>query len=338
MNIFEKVKGIPIDFWAEALGMVVSSSAVSPCPFCGAFVRSSNDSRPPLGFRPDGKGFRCLDCRESGDQLDFLSLFLEGKRWFELSKPKRAKVASWVDSHKKNRAKEAFEKPSIQELQAYPPLEEVQALWASSLPVEKADFEAGGYLFRRRAFSFDLEPVLRVIPKGAFVPKWAFGEKQAWSKEHRLLIPLFDSEGVMRSFKARKIEGKEPTETRKSLSPFGFAYSGLVMACNRSQELLKTGNKPFACSLGIPLKVLIKEGEIDFLGALRSREEEELILGTGAGLWSDSLAKRLALESEDIVRLELDDDEAGRAYAQKIRESLLRNTNINPENIKETFI
>lgn len=184
-----------------------------------------------------------------------------------------------------------------------PPLEEVRALWDASSPVS-AHPNAVEYLRGRGidAQRLDDEQLARIA--GDELPAWAGG----WAG--RLLVPLYDVRGSMRSLIARDVTG---TADRKSRAPKGYGRKELVMGCGRAVRLLR---QPEAA------RVVVCEGEIDFLvvATQRGDADESGALGFAAGSWSTSLAARIVAGSSVVIAT--DSDDAGEKYAAKIIETL----------------
>ena len=158
----------------------------------------------------------------------------------------------------------------------------------------------------------------RAIPNGQ-LPRWARSRDGTWAQTgHRLLIPMFDADGAMRGFRARRLVGGNP----KALVPGGYEAGGLVFACPLMQQVL---------SGGIPawwndsqLVVEIVEGGPDFLSvASRRSESRELApatLGVVAGSWRPEMAARIP--SGVRVVLAAHGDSAGRKYTRSIGATL----------------
>lgn len=184
-----------------------------------------------------------------------------------------------------------------------PPVEEARRLWETSSSVAD-DPQASAYL---RSRGIDPNAVAE-----ANLARVATGELPPWARgwAGRILVPLYDARGVLRSLLARDATGEAE---RKSLAPTGYSRKELVMACGRTRGVLQ---KP------VPARLVVLEGEIDFLVAAtqRSDADESGAMGITAGAWSPALAQRIADGSELVIAV--DSDEAGEKYAGLILDSM----------------
>jgi hypothetical protein len=200
---------------------------------------------------------------------------------------------------------------------SYPPVDEVRALWAACIPASD-DAQATAWLRSRR-----LDPTLiddfvlaKVIPsQGLSLPEWA----RHWMFFNaRLLVPLFDAAGAMRSFKGRNLSSR-PDPGEKSIAAKG-ASKKLVMADGVGQALLAGRNQ----STGLTTEVILTEGEPDFLlWATRypdSYETPPAVLGVYSGSWTEAIAERIPDNSEVVSRL--DPDPGGEKLEAPIRDTL----------------
>jgi len=154
------------------------------------------------------------------------------------------------------------------------------------------------------------------------MPKWARYQGLTWADTgHRLLFPVSDAEGEVRSIRAlRIIDGDTP----KRLTPVGASVKGLVLACSQAISMLETGND------GNSHQIIIAEGEPDFLTwATRFSDADEnppSVIGVVSGSWSSKLAASIPSDSKVIIRTH--NDPSGDKYAQEINETLWRNCTI----------
>lgn len=311
---------------AHALGLKAtqprgaSGGSVYGCPACGAERRHAarRDRRGALGVRHDGTGWRCMDCDCSGDVIDLVAFVVRGKRYRELSDAGRNEVRDWCIRYtgtEFDTMPPASEPPPP----SYPPEAEVRSLWDACLSVE-ADEGTRGYLDSRR---IDLRKVsdfnlARALPLGELgLPSWA----QLWVRSgHRLIVPLYDRRGLQRSVLARSLDRDAE---RKSLAPQGFGRSQLVMSCGFGRWLLANGQWPEWWPRSRELRVVIAEGEIDFLFCAGqwsdAAEYAPATYGIMSGSWSRDMAARVP--DRCIVVVATDNDEAGDRYAALIAES-----------------
>jgi hypothetical protein len=208
----------------------------------------------------------------------------------------------------------------------YPAASEVAALWAAAGPVE-ADHQAAAYLAGRAIDpgTVDLYDLARVLGADAAAPSWARCRGRSWTSTHRLILPVVDYRGAVRSLRAWRCSPQAPDDdTPKRTAPAGKALAGLVLACPVARQMLATGQAPSWASKGRPLEVVIAEGEPDFLTwASRVSDADETppaILGVVAGSWCDAIAARIPDGSRVIVRTH--QDTSGERYAAEVRESL----------------
>jgi hypothetical protein len=162
----------------------------------------------------------------------------------------------------------------------------------------------------------------RALPSDVLQPRWARYQRQTWGEAgYRLLLPMFDKLGALRSLRARRVI---PGEGPKNLAPAGCSTGGLVMADALGRRLLATGQCPEGWPAAVPLRVVVAEGEPDFLtwGTRFSDADATApaVLGVVSGGWTSGIAGRLPDGARVIVRTHL--DEAGEKYARAVHESL----------------
>ena len=330
------MRHLPVMRVARELGMRAapargaSGGAIFGCPACGSERRhaSRRDPRGAIGVRRDGRGWCCHSCEVTGDVLDLVAFQLGGARLRDLNDHRRAEVRAWcerlVGQHSSTlpQRSEELGQPAPAE---YPPIGEVHALWGGCGRVD-LDPSAAKYLAARGldptvAADRDLARALR----SAELPRWA----RAWSREHRLIVPLFDASGALRSLLARSVDR---SATIKSLAPQGYSRAGLVLADTLGRQLLQHGLRPCWWPASHELRVVVAEGEIDWLtAATLSSEADEwapAVLGVVSGAWTLAIAARIPDGCSVLVAT--DNDEAGNKYARHICESL-RERNVDVE-------
>ncbi len=162
----------------------------------------------------------------------------------------------------------------------------------------------------------------RVVPTDARLPSWARSQAGTWAQSgHRLLVPMFDAEGKVRSFRARAVR---PT-TPKTLVPTSHRIGGLVMADPLARELLDTGTAPTWWPPGAPLRVVVAEGDPDFLtwAARAARHDPPLaVLGVESGGWTEAIAARVPDGAHVAIRTH--QDAAGDKYAAEVARTLAK--------------
>ncbi|MBI2900475.1 MAG: hypothetical protein HYY17_09825 [Planctomycetes bacterium] len=201
---------------------------------------------------------------------------------------------------------------------SYPPHDELLDMVRNSLPVT-SDPEAVAWLASR---GLDPEAVevwhlARALAPEGPLPSWARCGSRDWRESgHRLLLPLFDARGSLRSVKARAVCAEAE---RKELAPTGYSTGGLIFACIMGRRLL-AGDVP---EWWTP-QILVVEGAPDWLtwGARQSdaREDGPAVLGVGAGSWTPAIATRIPDGS--TVYLRGHSDAAGARYLDAIEATL----------------
>ncbi len=206
----------------------------------------------------------------------------------------------------------------------YPPGPEVGALWSLCRPVLE-DAEACRWLEGRGLAPAVIarHDLARALPLGRELPGWASyrGDRsmrprpEPWSVlGYRLIVPLYDAEGVIRSVRARAVMEVAPADP-KALPPSGHASQGLVLADALAAEMLARGAWPEHADK----RVVIAEGEPDFL--TWGMRATIAVLGlAGSGQWTESLAQRIPAGTTVIIRT--DQDDAGDIYAEVVTRTL----------------
>lgn len=210
---------------------------------------------------------------------------------------------------------------------APPPGAEVAALWAACKPLGLNSEISDAWAAR----GIDVGHVedrnlARALPRGAAVPGWATFAGQVWSAgRHRLIVPMYDAAGRLRSLHARAASTDKGVP--KGLSPAGYAVGGLVMADPLSRLLLAGA----ACGDGEPASetvrrcgLVICEGVPDFLTwATRwgdATESAPAVLGIISGSWTEAVAA--LIPARTAVYLRAHADTAGAKYAAQVASAL----------------
>lgn len=207
-----------------------------------------------------------------------------------------------------------------------PPPAEVAALWQACRPIsldgEIADAWAARGIEVGHVEDRDLA---RVLPRGTACPAWAAFRGQPWSAgRHRLVVPIYDATGKVRSLHARAVSAFAGVP--KGLSPAGYAVGGLVMA-DQLTRLLLAGQDVADGTAAEAVRqygLVICEGVPDFLTwATRWGDAAETapgVLGVISGSWSNPIAARIASGTRVYVRAH--GDAAGGKYSSAIVASL----------------
>lgn len=341
MTWLEDVHHAGVAAVAAHLGFRVAETriaTVTPCPACGAEIRSTGstsgrpDRRPPVRLSRDQLFWHCHAgaCKTGGDALGFACLALFGEarlsrgdaRWREL----RQRLA--VPDSDVPRA--APRTPPIPAAPCWPPAAEVRALWESAHPVTD-DADVSAWAGRRPGLDLqqlELFDVARVLPAEVPCPRWARHAEAAWScSGHRLLAPLVDPHGRLRSLRARHLGGGEP----KELAPTGHEVGGLVLACPLARALFGGSARVTAAARERVRAngLVIVEGTPAFWGWLSAfsdaDENAPAVIGIASGGWQQVHADAVAAAGESAsvrVILDVDPDPGGERLADQVLPSL----------------
>ena len=198
----------------------------------------------------------------------------------------------------------------------YPPLDTVEALWGEALPVDTSadlstwDHDPAAWL-QSRAIDVDAvaaHDLARMIPDGLELPPWAAIGRRDWRMAgYRLVVPMYDAAGDLRSVHARHTRPGEAPRF-KSTNPTGHQVKSLLTANPHALELLR--------GTGEPSTVVISEGEPDYLTAATTWSTLP-VFGIVAGSWTPEHAQRIPDGSTVVIRT--DNDTKGDEYAEAIR-------------------
>ena len=209
----------------------------------------------------------------------------------------------------------------------YPPAGEVAGLWgACARPAALPDTHpAIRYLEDARRLNvcaLSRLDLVRVLPEQFDWPEWI---SRSIPRFYPLVIPVYDSIGMLRSLRFRAISHME--KMPKSLPPRGYELSGLVMADSIGRSILQERYE----HEGIKWdgRSVIAEGEPDFLSfSIDGRRMNQAaasgtahaVFGVVSGSWSDGIAARIPTGS--VVAVWTHPDAKGDSYAETIRRSL----------------
>lgn len=278
---------------------------------------------------PDGTiRVKCFSCGAGADALGLIAVVhkLDAHREFRQVLIIGAELAGLSDlasALQRGRSEDyvpppAPERPAPTEpTPEYPDGAEVNALWTACTKVA-LDGEAVQYLKQR-----GIDPVAvsrldlaRVLAPTTALPRWARyrGEHETartWMESgHRLILPVYDCDGRMRSVRAwRIVDGDTP----KRLPPAGHRTAQLLLANASALTWLRHSED---MAFGPPtMQLIVCEGEPDYC-ARATLTDDEPVVGILSGSWHAGFANKIPSLSEIILRT--DCDAAGDRYAQEI--------------------
>jgi len=331
---------------AAVLGLSVARRSCS-CPACGAEKRSSRnrgDRRGPVGFTPDGNGWRCHRCDVGGSALDMAAWKLTGRAWQAGDREASALLRSWcadrgwcepdpgaprgTRDRRVRLAPPATPKPEPEP--QHPPRAEVADVWSACRRVDftgadpdPLDLELSFWLSCERVLyppavaGLDLA---RILPApGAYpFPSWL---PPRWWPCYRLALPAWTAAGELGSLRLRLPGGRaadpRAEDRTKELAPRGVSAKGLTLADPVALALLQGEPDPRWDG-----SVLVVEGSPDFLtwAIVPWEDKRPAILGTWSGAWTAELAARIPDGARVI--LGTDADKAGDRMAIAIQRTL----------------
>jgi len=284
-----------------------------PCPSCGAERRhpSRRDPRLACGVAFHRRGWQCFECDATGDAIDLLAFVEHGRRYRDLSAHERAQLHErWARSDVRAVAPQTPREAPPR----YPDKSTVEALWRACGPV-MADDEVSSYLHGRGVRPGDVAflHLARALPRDLTAP-WATLGGRSWAEcGCRLIVPLRDAGGRLRSVLARRVRGSGV----KSAAPFEYERRRLVMADDLALVLLQMGAAPASWPR---TRVVICEGEMDFLTVASqvsdADEDAPAVFGITSGAWCRAVADRIPDGAEVVIAT--DPGAAGDRYADRI--------------------
>jgi len=342
----DQLKAIRLEILAASLGLAVRDRHVVACLACGARTRSGSDGRPGAVFRVGRVGWKCSHCGETGDGVQLAGWALLGERlergsarWGEL----RARVVELgiVQDSEEPAPRVRRGLTEAQALQATgrapvvqvadeierdgATVAEVRALWERCLPAWE-DHAVAAWLVRRGVDAWRLQfglfgSMVRALPDGP-LPGWATAVGRAWSEGWRAILPGYDARGELVTLRARWIFPEvDPPRGLKVAAVKGAPASGAVLACGLARQILADG-VPAWWPVGVPLRVVVVEGEPDFLTWAQMAGDSDPTAPAVIGVWSGSLTRALVDRIPDGAHVAeaLHDDATGRAYAARLAE------------------
>jgi hypothetical protein len=326
----DEAKRLTMQQTTSEAGVKVHRSSMS-CPACSATKRGNRDRRLPASF--GSLGWRCWVCGASGDALDVLAFVVTGSRLgsdrAQLETLRADLAARGLISDDDHRpARRAPRRPAPPPpppepppSESWPPLNEVMAFYTAGRPISEDD-EVVAYLedryqdhAERLVALLDHLDLARVIPDTP--APWARIFGKTWQQQgFRLMFPLVDATGQMRSMRVRRTT-LGPSELPKALPPVGYGCRGLVLACDRAVALLRR-DIPAAWPEGLLHRLTIVEGETDWMThlILRKTPTDPALIALYSGAWLPDHSA--ALPQGSILTIRTDNDEAGHRYAEGV--------------------
>lgn len=283
----------------------------APCPF------HAEDS-PSFHVRAHTGRYKCFGCGETGDVIALVQ-GLEGLAF-------REACLRLIGGHgAPHPASPPSRRPRMKTKSGRrPSATDVRALAETLRPVDQ-DTGVSAYLQERGLAPAEVATRLTLagaLPSGALCPPWAALGKRPWSAgPYRLLFPLYQpvSEAIA-SFRARCID---PGRTPKSVAGTGISTRNQVMADALGRHLLTERSLPPCWPSDEPLRVIVCEGDTDFLTLATYWPDEHpspAVLGTVMGAWTEAIAE--CIPSRAVVEIRTDPDGAGDRMARQIAATL----------------
>jgi hypothetical protein len=325
---------------AEALGLPVVRRSCA-CPACGAERRSSRnpgDRRGPVGFKPEGQGWRCFRCGAGGSARDLAAWKLTGRAWERGDRETAGLLRAWFADHgwcepapgAPRSPRPPCSRPTSppatrpEPEPQHPPQREVADLWGACRRVDftgadpdPLDLELSFWmscerqLFPPAVADLDLARILPA-PSAHPFPAWL---PSPWWPRYRLALPAWTAAGELGSLRLRSPGSAQPKERAPAAGP-GSA-KGLTLADPVALALLRGEPDPRWAG-----SVVIAEGCTDYLTwAVRKWQgKRPAILGVWCGSWTADLAARIP--SGTRVSIRTDNDPAGERMASTITKTL----------------
>lgn len=319
---------------AAALGLAVHQRRMA-CPACGE-EREKGERRGAVGLLRGGKGWCCNSCKAAGDVVDLVAWKVLGKPSSEADREGWRALREWFGGDGGRVVASPVKPPPPP---AYPPVEEVAALWEACLPLDSPGgvrkWAALGWTDRRaldwrRVAALDLARVAEEETDGGPLRLPGF----PWC----LLFPLVDSTGLLRSVCCRAVVDPPPDMPVKSRALPIYQTAGLVLADPMARALLSLVPGGDVSAGGMPWSgiVHIVEGEPDYL-TLASHPKRVSDGAAGPSSYavlgwrgSDGLPEEVAARIPDGAEVWIwpDRDNAGERAGAKTRARLSRNVTV----------
>ena len=301
----------------KALGLTQKSKRQARGFLVCCPVHGEKDPSCSVTVAPSGTiRVKCFACDFSGDVLTLVSAVFGIKDfreclWTAAQLAGHYDLSDEIRGNQPNVRRKPVPVPEPKPETEYPNREEMQLFWDRCGDIDR-NGEIVGMLHGR---GIDFQAVARLglgrsLPSG-LLPRFATHERVSWGDSgHSLILRTFDARGAFRSVRAWCV--KKDTTAPKRLPPSGLRSAGLVL-CNRESVAMLQGK--FS-----PYRVVICEGEPDFLVACTTFAMGDAVFGIGSGWWTKEHAVRIPSQSEIIIATH--DDRAGEMYAKQILTTL----------------
>ena len=338
---WSEVREAGIEPVADAFGLKYKRSGsirhgLAPCPECGADNRSTehhhDPHRGPIGLTRDGLGWCCHVCGVRGDAVSLVS-YLVGQRG-QVNRVVAEECKRKGLLHDGDAPRQPRPSPPPRTPEYLPPdeLRKFTNMLVSIDHPEAKDIRA--WLMGRKIDPSRMDDLkaIKALPPKAPAPHWAQCQGKPWARVgYRLIAPLYDSNGRMRSFHARAVvRDLNP----KGANPASYELGGLLLACPLAQLWLKGANlgddttpaKDWIQRVGL----IITEGLVDWLFQLATYSDANQDIPATLGIMSGSWTQKFADKIPDKCRVLVvtDRDKAGNEYAAKIGKTLLNRVDI----------
>ena len=277
--------------------------SLKPCYACNATQRSSKDTRGPIGLRPDGLGWKCFACEQTGDVIDLVSFSVFGCKANTLSHPQIEELKGFcIDK-------------GIVSLNRQIKKSNIKIVTLSNKPQNLENkYSSGGSVFELKEGMSEQCALDLFKPEGKNVLQYLKGRgfkeevikefilgyfKHPDTSEEFLTIPILKS-GKTVNIRFRNISGKK--------------------------KYLRCPNTPtelFGADMLNPKNgfVTIVEGELDAIALYQYGIKENVISGTaGAMHWKEEWIDKL--ERYKHFHIAYDNDEVGSNGAKTIADKL----------------
>lgn len=331
-NWFAQVRACGVEAIARELGMLDSSGrhpAVRPCPSCEAKQRgfTKPDRRSPLWVNPNGITWRCVrpSCGAYGDAVTLAVLSLTG-----VQRPAPAgwkTVREWCEGHgfcdpeDENAPRKPRPPPPEPTEVVLPTARELRDITAACVACDHDD-EVASWM-RSRAILPEAVASLKLaaaLRRDSQRVRWAHFQGVPWQQANlRVLVPMYDHTGRLRSMRARRPGPGEPKSVSAVCGP--GSQRGLVMACQTARALMRRDATPEEMGVG---ELWVFEGEVDFFSGAEQLvpDGNKAVLGVVEGSWTKEIAESIPSGLTVVIATDDEDSGVGDKYAAHIAETL----------------